>query len=36
MMPMLTTSTGRWLLTYAAGSIIVGYVILMKIADIEY
>jgi tight adherence protein B len=35
MMPMLTTSTGRFILLYAAGSIVVGYAVLMKIADIE-
>jgi tight adherence protein B len=35
MMPMLTTSTGRFILLYAAGSILVGYFILMKLADIE-
>jgi tight adherence protein B len=35
MLPMLTTTTGRYILLYAAGSIIVGYFILMKIADIE-
>jgi tight adherence protein B len=34
MMPMLTTSTGRFILLYAASSIIVGYLVLMKIADI--
>jgi tight adherence protein B len=36
MLPMLTTSTGRLVLLYAAGSIAVGYFILMKIADIEF
>jgi tight adherence protein B len=35
MAPLLTTSTGRLLLVYAAASIAVGYFILMKIADIE-
>ena len=35
MIPMLTTSTGRLILLYAAGSILVGYLILMKIADID-
>jgi len=35
MIPMLTTSTGRFILLYAAGSIAVGYFVLMKIADIE-
>src|SRR5678815_3441003 len=35
MIPMLTTSTGRYILLYAAGSIFVGYMVLMKIADIE-
>jgi tight adherence protein B len=35
MMPMLTTTTGRFILLYAAGSIIFGYLVLMKIADIE-
>jgi tight adherence protein B len=35
MIPMLTTSTGRYILLYAAGSIAVGYFVLMKIADIE-
>jgi tight adherence protein B len=35
MIPMLTTSTGRYILMYAAGSIMVGYFVLMKIADIE-
>jgi len=33
--PMLGSSTGRFVLLYAAGSILVGYIILMKIADIE-
>ena len=35
MIPMLTTSTGRYIMLYAAGSIVVGYMVLMKIADIE-
>jgi len=35
MTPMLTTSTGRFILLYAASSILVGYFILMKIADID-
>jgi tight adherence protein B len=35
MIPMLTTTTGRYILLYAAGSIAVGYFVLMKIADIE-
>ena len=35
MQPMMNTSTGRMLLMYAAGSIIVGYFVLMKIADID-
>jgi len=35
MLPMLTTTTGRYILIYAAGSIAVGYFVLMKIADIE-
>jgi tight adherence protein B len=35
MLPMLTTTTGRYILLYAAGSIAVGYFVLMKIADIE-
>lgn len=35
MVPMLTTSTGRYILAYAAGSIAVGYFVLMKIADID-
>ena len=36
MTPMLTTTTGRYFLLYAAGSVAVGYFILMKLADIEY
>ena len=32
---MMTTSAGRMLLMYAVASIIVGYFILMKIADID-
>jgi len=36
MTPMLTTSIGRYFLLYAAGSVLVGYWILMKLADIEY
>jgi len=35
MAPMLTTTTGRLVLLYAAGSIAVGYFVLMKIADID-
>ena len=35
MIPMLTTSTGRYILLYAASSVIVGYFFLMKLADIE-
>jgi tight adherence protein B len=35
MAPLLTTSTGRLILVYAAASIAVGYFVLMKIADIE-
>jgi len=35
MQPMLTTSTGRFILFYAAGSVAVGYFILMKLADID-
>ena len=35
MVPMLTTTTGRLVLLYAAGSITVGYFVLMKIADID-
>jgi tight adherence protein B len=35
MLPMLTTTTGRYILLYAVGSIVVGYIVLMKIADIE-
>jgi tight adherence protein B len=35
MIPMLTTSTGRYILLYAAGSVAVGYMFLMKLADIE-
>ena len=35
MQPMMNTSTGRMLLMYAAASIIVGYFVLMKIADID-
>jgi tight adherence protein B len=35
MIPMLTTSTGRYILLYAAGSVAVGYMVLMKLADIE-
>ena len=36
MTPMLTTTTGRYFLLYAAASVAVGYFILMKLADIEY
>jgi Flp pilus assembly protein TadB len=36
MPPMLTTTTGRYFLLYAAASVAVGYFILMKLADIEY
>jgi Flp pilus assembly protein TadB len=32
---MLTTTTGRLVLLYAAGSIALGYFVLMKIADID-
>ena len=35
MLPMLTTSTGRYILLYAAGSVVVGYFFLMRLADIE-
>ena len=35
MMPMLTTSLGRYFLLYAAASVAVGYYVLMKLADIE-
>jgi tight adherence protein B len=35
MLPMLTTTTGRYILLYAVASIVVGYFVLMKIADIE-
>ena len=35
MLPLMTTSTGRYILAYAAGSIALGYFVLMKIADIE-
>jgi tight adherence protein B len=35
MVPMVTTSTGRMILFYAVGSIVVGYFVLMKIADID-
>jgi len=35
MTPMVTTSTGRVLLMYAVSSVVVGYFILMKIADID-
>ncbi len=35
MQPMMTTSTGRMLLIYAVSSVVVGYFILMKIADID-
>lgn len=35
MLPMLTTSTGRYILLYAAGSVIVGYFVLMKLADVQ-
>jgi len=35
MQPMLATAQGRMILLYAAGSIGVGYVVLMKIADID-
>lgn len=35
MLPMLTTSTGRYILLYAAGSVAVGYFVLMRLADIE-
>jgi tight adherence protein B len=35
MTPMVNTSTGRYLLAYAILSVVVGYFILMKIADID-
>jgi tight adherence protein B len=35
MLPLLTTSTGRMILFYAGFSIVMGYFILMKIADID-
>lgn len=35
MTPMLHTSTGRMLLIYAVSSVVVGYFVLMKIADID-
>jgi len=35
MAPMMTTSVGRLMLMYAVASVIVGYFILMKIADID-
>jgi tight adherence protein B len=35
MEPMLTTSTGRMIMLYAAGSIAMGYFVLMKIAEID-
>lgn len=35
MEPLMTTSTGRYILAYAVGSIAFGYFVLMKIADIE-
>jgi tight adherence protein B len=33
--PLFTNPAGRWIIGYTIGSIIVGYVIMMKIADIE-
>ncbi|HEX7018679.1 MAG TPA: type II secretion system F family protein [Gemmatimonadaceae bacterium] len=35
MMPLLTTTTGNWVLVYAGGSVILGYAILRKMANIE-
>jgi tight adherence protein B len=35
MQPMIATSVGRMLLLYAVASIVVGYFVLMKIADID-
>ena len=35
MEPMLSNPTGQMVLAYAAGSIMVGYFVLMKIADID-
>src|SRR5215475_13521497 len=35
MMVPMTTTTGRLILLYAAGSIAMGYFVLMKIADID-
>ena len=35
MTPMMTTRTGQYILLYAGLSIAVGYLIMMKIADIE-
>ena len=33
--PLFTTEQGRWFLTYAAVSVVVGYLVMMKIADVE-
>ena len=35
MTPMLHSSTGRMLMIYAVSSVVVGYFVLMKIADID-
>jgi tight adherence protein B len=35
MMPLLTTTTGLWVLGYAAVSVTIGYIVLRKIADVE-
>jgi Flp pilus assembly protein TadB len=35
MKPMMTTRTGQYILLYAAVSIMAGYGVMMKIADIE-
>lgn len=34
-MPLLTTDAGHWFLTYAAVSVVIGYMVMMKIADVE-
>ena len=35
MEPLFTNPAGRWIIGYTIGSIVVGYVIMMRIAEIE-
>ena len=33
--PLFTNPAGRWIIAYVVGSVVIGYAIMMKIADIE-